>query len=322
MLLKRHKNIVLVTLTAVGVALTVAMIAIGTTITFFGENSTITSNRFSTYGLINAKTLTNPSSNGLKSEDIAFEFEKTEKGKSRSIEDNGFVSLGYALKDANEEEASIFNVHGVSEDKSNGLEFLFESLSPTDYTSKVFYQAHTPFTRLANSAGFSDVKFLSTVGENGSRHVVMETVASNAKISGKDAGALWNQMLMVLSPMSENTSYDLTLTVNEELTVHGTLSTEAEQKKMMEYDAAGNWESAFSLKDYSGVVSTDFYLQGNNKSDNTVALTVTNTVPVADSVKNLTGFIANKENKFPRGFTTTVTVEDEATPAHVFYAER
>lgn len=321
MLLKRHKNVVLVAFAALGIALTVAMIAISATITIFGDDSTITSNRFSSYGLVNAKTLSNPSSNGLKSENIAFEFEKPAAGNSRSIKDNGFVSLGYALQDANEEEPSIFNVHGVSEGDSN-LEFLFESLSPTDYASKVFYLAHTPFTRLANSPGFSNVKFLSTVGENGSRHVVMETTASNAKIAGRDAGVLWNQMLMVLSPMSENTSYDLTLTVNEGLTVHGTLSTESEQKKMMEYDEYSNWESAFALTDFSGVVSADFYMQGNNKSDNTVALTVTNTVPVADSVKSLTDFAANKENKFPRGFTTTVTVEDEATPAHVFYAER
>lgn len=319
MLLNKHKNAVYVGLTALGLAVTVGMATIGTTVTFFGDNSTITANRFSTYGLINAKTITNPSSNGLKSENITIEFEDTETSK-RSVNDNGFVSLGYALKDANEKEPSIFNVHGVSEWKSGNVEFLFESLSPTDYESKVFYQAHTPFTRLANFSGFSDVKYLSTVGDNGARHVVIETTSSDDMVAVNDADDLWRQMLIVLSPMSENTSYDLTLNLPDDVTVHGTLSTKEEQEVMME--SAGSWESVFALHNYAGVQTTDLYLQGKDSHDDTVAVTILQPESTPNYIKNLTSYASNRANKFPRNFTTTVTVENEATPAHVFYPER
>lgn len=320
MLLNKHKNAVLVIWTALGVALTVGMIFIGTQISFFG-NGVITNNRFSSYGLINAKAVSNPSSNGLKSENITVEFEESKNGV-RSIKDNGFVSLGYALSDANKEEPSIFNVHGISKWKTGNVEFLFESLSPKDYESKVFYQAFTPFTRLANNSGFKDVKYLSTVGEDGSRHVVIETNSAGDRLGSKEASDLWYQMLLVLSPMAENTSYDLTLTLDQGITVHGTLSTESEQKKMMEYDANNNWEAAFSLSQYAGVKGTDLYLQGNDVSDNTVALTINKPKSVPDYVKNLKDYSANKANKFPRDFTTTITVENESTPAHAFYPGR
>jgi hypothetical protein len=322
MLLNKHKNYILVGLTALGLVLTVGMAAIGVNLDMFLKDSTITANRFSSYGLINAKTVANDSSNGLKSENITFEFEKPEAGKHRSIKDNGFVSLGYALTDANNKEPSIFNVHGVSSEKSGTVEFLFESLSPTDYESKVFYQAFTPFTRLANSAGFKDVKYISTIGDNGARHVVIETTSNGGRLTGKDADDLWRQMLIVLSPMSENTSYDLTLTLEQGITVHGTLSTKAEQDKMMEYDPNNNWDSVFSLMGYPGVQSIDLYTQGNDIHDNTAALNVTQPASVPDYVKTLTDFASNKANKFPRDFTTTATVEGEGTPIHVLYPQR
>ena len=272
--------------------------------------------------MVEAKAVANPSANGLKSENVSFEFDKPAQGRVK-IKDNGFAALGYALRDANEEEQTIFNVHGVTKgDAKPKLEFLFESLSPTDYESKVFYQAHTPFTRLANFAGFQDVKYLSTIDEKGARHVVVETSAANDNVAGSDADDLWRQMLIVLSPMSENTSYDLTLNIKEGVTVHGTLSTEAEQKQMLE--AAGNnaWDSVLSMQYYAGVKQLDLYMQGKNSSDNTVALTATKPASVPDYVKNLTTFASNKANKFPRDFTTTITVEGEGTPAHVFSPER
>lgn len=316
MLLNRHKNAVLVIWTVVGVALTIAMIIIGTQFSFFG-NGTITSNRFSSYGLINAKAVTNPASDGLKSENISVEFEEPKNGV-KSIKDNGFVSLGYVLSDANKEEPSIFNVHGISKWKTGNVEFLFESLSPKDYESKVFYQAFTPFTRLANSAGFENVKYLSKVGADGSRHVAIETTAAGDTLGSKEASDLWGQMLLVLSPMAENTSYDLTLTLEQGITVHGTLSSESEQAKMMEYDANNNWEGAFALANFAGVTSADLYLQGNDIRDNTVALTVKKPASVPNYVKSLKDYSANKENKFPKDFTTTITVENENTPVHVF----
>lgn len=321
MLLNKHKKYVLVGLTLLGLTLTVAMIVIGTTVDIFGDKRTITANRFSSYGLVKAQTITNDTANGLKSEKIAFEFEPPEAGKARSIKDNGFVSLGYALQDANEEEPSLFDVYGVSVEKSGTLEFLFESVSPKDYESKVFYKAHTTFTRLANSAGFKDVKYLSTIADSGARHVVIETTATGDNIAGSEADDLWRQMLLVLSPMSENTSYDLTLTLDQGITVHGTLSTEAEQKKMME-DNQNNWEAVFSLMSYSGVLGIDLYTQGQNSKDNTVALTVEKPASVPDYVKNLTSFASNQANKFPRDFTTTITVEGENVPAHAFYPGR
>lgn len=316
MLLTRHKNAVLVIWTAVGVALTVTMIFLGTHINFFGDG-VITPNRFSSYGLINAQAVSNPASNGLKSENVTVEFEEP-KSDVKSIKDNGFVSLGYALSDANKKEPSIFNVHGISKWKSGNVEFLFESLSPKDYESKVFYQAFTPFTRLANTSGFKDVKYLSTVGKDGSRHVSIETKTAGDTLGSKEASDLWNQMLLVLSPMSDNTSYDLTMTLDQGVTVHGTLSTESEQTKMMEYDADNNWESAFSLRGYSGVKSVDLYLQGNDIRDNTVALTVKKPASVSAYVDTLKDYAADKANKFPKDFITSITVENESTPAHVF----
>lgn len=322
MLLNKHKNAVLVGITSLGVALTIGMTVIGGNLDFFGDG-TITSNRFSSYGMVNAKAVSNPATNGLKSENITIEFEKPGDGKRTSVKENGFASLGYALKDANEKEPSIFNVHAISESGSkSNLEFLFESLSPTDYESNVFYQAHTPFTRLANYPGLENVKYLSTIDNDGSRHVVVEASASNANITGSDADELWRQMLIVLSPIPENTSYDLTLNLSEGLTMHGTLSTEAEQKQMM--DAVGNnvLEDVFSARRYPGVVSAALYMQGNAVKDNTLALTINKPKAVSDYVKNLTDFSSNKENKFPRDFTTTITVEGETTPVHVFSPER
>lgn len=316
MLLTKHKNAVLVIWTAVGVALTVAMIFVGTQISFFGDG-VITPNRFSSYGLINAKAVSNASSNGLKSENITVEFEEP-KNEVKFIKDNGFVSLGYALSDANQKEPTIFNVHGVSNWKSGNVEFLFESLSPKDYESKVFYQAFTPFTRLANTSGFKNVKFLSTVGKEGSRHVSIETEAINDKLGSQEASDLWKQMLLVLAPMPDNISYDLTMTLDQGITVHGTLSSEAEQTKMMEYDADSNWEAAFSMRNYSGVKSADLYLQGNNIRDNTVALTVKKPDSMPAYVNALKVYAADRTNKFPKDFITTITAENESTPAQIF----
>lgn len=316
MLLAKHKNIVLVIWTVVGVALTVAMIFLGTQISFFGDG-VITPNRFSSYGLINAKAVSNPASNGLKSENVTVEFEEP-KNDVKSIKDNGFISLGYALSDANQKEPSIFNVHGVSNWKSGSVEFLFESLSPKDYESKVFYQAFTPFTRLANTPGFKDVKYFSTVSKDGSRHVSIQTTTAGDKIGSREASDLWRQMLLVLSPMSDNTSYDLMMGTGQGISVHGSLSTEAEQTKMMEDDTNNNWEAAFSMSNYSGVKSADLYLQGNDIRDNVVSLTVKKPDSVPAYVSALKTYAADKANKFPKDYITSVTIENESNPTQVF----
>lgn len=319
MLLDKHKNYVMAGFAGLGIVITVVLAIIGVNLKFFGEGP-VTSNRFSSYNMLNAKTVTNPDSNGMNSETLMFEFEEPES-RSKSVKDNGFASIGFALQDMNKENPSIFNVHGVSDWQKGNIEFLFESLSPTDYESEVFAQSYGPFSRLANSVGFDEVKVLSTIDSYGSRHVTMKTTAKTGKLTAIDTANLWRQMLLTLSPVPENTSYDLTLTMDDGVTVHGHLSTAEEQEKMLDYDS-NNWMSIFELNRYAGVQTLDFYVQGQETSENTVALTITAPESLPEYLATFKEFSEDPENKFPSYLTTTITVEDASTPAQVFTPNR
>lgn len=316
MLLNKHKNYILVGLTALGVVVTVAMLVFTSTIELFGGGK-MGPNQFSSYGMVNAKTVANASSNGVKAETVTFEFDSEEA----SLDSNGFSTLGRSLENANEEEPSIFNVHGVG-NGDRDIEFLFESLSPTDYQSTVFQKAYVPFTRMVNARGLDNVTYLSTIDESGARRVTVEVSSNDDTVEGKEVESLWRTMLTILSPIAENTSYDLTLNSAAGVTVHGTLSTEAEQKQMMEIDASSNWDAVFGLLEYGGVSNIDLYVQGHDKGNNTVALTVAPPASVPDFVANMKAYASNLENMFPRDFTTTITVEGESVPAHTFYPGR
>lgn len=316
MLLNKHKNYILVGLTALGVFVTVGMLVLTSTIELFGGGK-IMPNQFSSYGIVNAKTVSNPSSNGVKAETVSFEFDK----ETASMDSNGLSTLGRSLTMANDEEPAIYNVHGVG-NGDRDIEFLFESLSPTDYESRVFQQAYVPFTRMANARGLDGVTYLSTIDSSGARHVVVETSSKDDTITGKEVEGLWHSMLTILSPLAENTSYDLTLNSASGVTVHGTLSSADEQAQLLSKDANQSWNAVLDLMNYGGVSNIDFYVQGQDAANNTVALTVTPPASVPDFVTNMKAYAANVENSFPRDFTTTITVEGESTPAHTFYPGR
>ena len=316
MLLNQHKNYIQIALTVAAVVVIVVMMIVTSTIELFGGGR-ITPNQFSSYGMVNAQTVASSASDGVKAETIKFEFEDS----MTSLDANALSSLGNSLRKTIEEEPAIFNVHGVGEGDRD-IEFLFESISPTDYESSAFRQAASPFTRLLNSPGIDGVKFFSTVDESGARHVTIESKSNDDSITGKEAAGLWRTMLIVLSPLSENTSYSLSLETGSGIRVHGMLSSEAEQTVMTESIDSNNWDEVFALAGYGGVQQIDFYVQGGNSRDNTVALTVTPPASLPDYVKNMNGYVANEANTFPRNFTTTVTVEGESTPAHTIYPKQ
>lgn len=318
MLLNKHKNHLMVGMTSLGIVLTFGMAFLGTKIDLIGEN-TVSANQFASYGIVDVKTAAHTAANGLQSESLNFEFAENNGQSSDVIDENGFAAMNSALKNSIEKEPAIFNVHGVGEPDGENMEFIFESVSPSDYESNVFRQAYTPFSRLANSGQFSDVKYLSTIEDSGARSIVAGTQSSREELDGKDAEDMWGTMLIVLAPIIDNTSYKLTMGLPNNITVHGTLSTDAEQKKMMESDSGDNWEGALALKERPGVKNVDLYMQGQDTSYNTVAVTIEKPASIDEYVEELIEYSQDEDNEFPHDYTVALTVEGEATPAHVFY---
>lgn len=319
-MLNKHKNYVSVGITALGVLSIFVMMFLSTTVTFFGGG--IGPNQFDPYGLKNAQLTSAPAFNGMTAKQLTVEVEK----KDQSIKPNGFSALGNALQNMNSEEQTIFNVHAVSEDTaSEKLEFVFQSLSPSDYESDAFQRAYVPFSRLASSPGFNGVKYLSTINESGERHVTVETEVNSDTLVGSKAENLWRSMIIVLAPITENTSYDVTLKTAKGITIHSTLSTDAEQKKMIEVPVQpnnNNWDGVFAMMKFGNVASIDLYVHGLDPSKTTVAVTLPENENASAYAKNLTAYAANEENKFPRDYTTTVTVEGQSTPAFVLPPQR
>lgn len=324
MLLNKHKNYVYVGVSALGFLVTLAMVIIGGTWDWTGSR-TVSPHQLANYGFQNVVTTTNASSGQLKSENIKFEFmEPDSNGAKQKINPQGFSTLEYALKNANEREPSIFSVHGITDWKDGSLEFRFDSVSPTDYESEVFRKTYSPFQRLANSEDIRNIKFISTINPaTGSRHVAVEITVPSDKLSGRDAKSLWNKMLTVLSPLPANTSYDLTLISSRGLTVHGSLSSATEQENLGEDDLNKNWEGAMALATRAGVQQVDLYMHsGTNKADTTVAVTVAEQADLNGYISGLTSDAANEDKMFPREFTTTITVDGETAPTHIYQPTR
>lgn len=317
-MLNKHKNYVSVGITALGVLSIFVMMFLSTTVTFFGGG--IGPNQFEPYGLKNAQLASAPAFNGMSVKQVTVEVENKDQSKAA----NGFGALGNALNRMNAEEQTIFNVRAVSEDASSAkLEFMFQSLSPSDYESDAFQRAYVPFSRLASSPGFSGVKYLSTINESGERHVTVETEVNSDTLVGSKAENFWRSMMIVLAPITENTSYDVTLKTAKGITIHSTLSTDAEQKKMIEVQPNNNnWDGVFAMTKFGNVASIDLYVHGLDPSKTTVAVTLPENENASAYAKNLTAYAANEENKFPRDYTTTVTVEGQSTPAFVLPPQR
>lgn len=316
MLLSKHKNYMMVGLSCLGVVVTVGTAFLGSKIDLVGDN-TISQNQLAAYGIANVKTVANTAANGLQSESLSFDFTESNKS-SKMVGETGFTALNNALKNSIEDEPTIFNVRGAGEVEDVAVEFVFESVSPSDYESKVFFQAYTPFTRLSDSADFSSVKYLSTIEDSGARQVTTAAESWKDDIAGLDIEDMWGTLLIVQAPLAENTAYNLKLALAENVTVHGAFSTEKEREQMMEADSNKNWDGILALKEPS-VKNINVYMQGHSKSDNTVAVTIGKDVAVKEYVQNLTAYAEDEENDFPHDYTVMITVEGEAAPAHVFY---